>query len=99
VLRPDLDQHDHPQLRARGVSEAADFHGIGTYLYPRGPWHFADTEPLAFEPAPKLGQHNREILGGLLGLTDAELEALEAQEVIGTRPLETADAPVPVRRH
>lgn len=38
-------------------------------------------------PAPALGQDNRAILGGLLGLTDAELSELEAEGVIGTRPI------------
>jgi crotonobetainyl-CoA:carnitine CoA-transferase CaiB-like acyl-CoA transferase len=33
--------------------------------------------------APTLGQHNQEILGGLLGLTDGELDALKAAGIIG----------------
>ena len=37
-------------------------------------------------PAPTLGQHNREVLGGLLGLSDEELAALEEQGIIATRP-------------
>jgi crotonobetainyl-CoA:carnitine CoA-transferase CaiB-like acyl-CoA transferase len=35
-------------------------------------------------PAPLLGEHNREVFGGLLGCSDAELDALEAAGVIGT---------------
>ncbi len=38
------------------------------------------------EPSPTLGQHNREILGGLLGLSDSEIEQLEADEIVGIRP-------------
>jgi hypothetical protein len=33
-----------------------------------------------------LGQHNHDILGELLGLGAAELEELEQQGVIGTKP-------------
>lgn len=37
------------------------------------------------QPAPLLGEHNREVLGAL-GVTDDELAALEADGVIGTEP-------------
>jgi crotonobetainyl-CoA:carnitine CoA-transferase CaiB-like acyl-CoA transferase len=37
-------------------------------------------------PAPMLGQHNDEILRGLLGLGDAEKTALRADGIIGDRP-------------
>ncbi len=99
VLRPDLDQILDAQLWARGAIREADFHGHGRYPYPAGPWHFADTEPIPFEPAPRLGEHNHEILAELLGLSDAEIAELAAEQVIGTEPLEGADAPVAVRRH
>lgn len=32
--------------------------------------------------APRLGQHTREVLGGILGLSDAELDDLAADGVI-----------------
>ena len=32
--------------------------------------------------APILGEHNREIYGGLLGLTDEEMEALGEEDII-----------------
>lgn len=35
-------------------------------------------------PAPALGQHNREILVGLLGVTEEEYQSLEQDDVIGT---------------
>ena len=36
---------------------------------------------------PTLGEHNREILGGLLGLSDAELDQLTREGIIGTEML------------
>ncbi|MBY0399219.1 CoA transferase, partial [Myxococcota bacterium] len=37
-------------------------------------------------PAPTLGQHNREVLSGILGLDDSEIAKLAEKKVIGTRP-------------
>ena len=37
------------------------------------------------QPAPLLGQHNREVLAGL-GLSDNDIDELQAQGVIGTAP-------------
>jgi len=44
------------------------------------------------QPAPRLGEHNREILQGLLGLGDEEVAALEERKVIGDTPI----LPVPL---
>ena len=53
---------------------------------PLGEGH--DSRPYAVEwPAPTLGQHNREVLSRLLGLSDAELDALEADDIIGAEPV------------
>ncbi len=98
VLRPDIDQNEHAQLLARGALCDADF-GFGQFHWPAAPWRFADTEPMPFAPAPRLGQHNREVFGGLLGLDASALSGLEERQVIGTRPLDTAEDPVQVRKH
>lgn len=98
VLRPDSDQHDHAQLLARGALRDADS-GFGQFRWPAGPWKFTHTEALQFMPDPRLGQHNREVFGGLLGLDESALSGLEERRVIGTRPLDTAEDPVQVRKH
>ncbi|OSI71061.1 CaiB/BaiF CoA transferase family protein [Bradyrhizobium canariense] len=41
--------------------------------------------------APTLGQHNREILSGLLGLSDMEIEQLARDQIIGTSMLSEAE--------
>jgi crotonobetainyl-CoA:carnitine CoA-transferase CaiB-like acyl-CoA transferase len=45
-------------------------------------------------PAPKLGEHNAEILQGLLGLSDGELADLKEANVIGDTPV--FPVPIPV---
>jgi crotonobetainyl-CoA:carnitine CoA-transferase CaiB-like acyl-CoA transferase len=77
----------NPQLRHRGFFEVEDHPVTGPNDVPVMPFRFRhQTGPWLRRPAPTLGQHNAEVLGGILGLTDAELAALEASGIIGTRP-------------
>jgi crotonobetainyl-CoA:carnitine CoA-transferase CaiB-like acyl-CoA transferase len=79
----------NPQLRSRGFFEPLDHPVTGTHELPSIPFRFASRSdrPWLQSPAPTLGQHNDEVLGGLLGL-DAEARAdLRARDVIGERPL------------
>lgn len=76
-----------PHLWARGTMQFVQ-HTYGRYAWPHefpGIIHGADTS--IPRPAPALGEHNDEILGGELGLTADELEALRRDDVIGERPL------------
>lgn len=77
----------HPQLEARGFFEPVTHPLVGTHRYPTWPMRFATNGPDRFhrEPSPTVGQHNAEILGGMLGVDDAELARLEAAGVIGTK--------------
>jgi crotonobetainyl-CoA:carnitine CoA-transferase CaiB-like acyl-CoA transferase len=59
---------------------------VGTHPVCAPPFRFASVERWLRSPAPTLGEHNREILGGLLRLPDAEIDELEAAGVIGTHP-------------
>jgi len=76
----------HPQHAARGFFEEVEHPVVGRQPIPTVPFRYASVARWIRRPAPTLGQHNREILGGLLGLADAELDALEASGIIGTRP-------------
>ena len=46
------------------------------------PWRFSATPPDALRWTPDLGEHNREVFCGLLGLAEAELAALQEARVI-----------------
>jgi crotonobetainyl-CoA:carnitine CoA-transferase CaiB-like acyl-CoA transferase len=50
------------------------------------PFRFASVERWIQRPAPALGQHDHELLREL-GYGDAEIAQLEADRVIGTRPI------------
>jgi len=75
-----------PHLTARGYWQWLERAVVGNQPNPSAPFRLGE-EPLPVRsPAPTLGQHNREVLGGILGLDDGQLAALEAAGVIGTRP-------------
>ena len=85
VLRgPDLLEDRH--YAERGTFITVDHPQVGTKRYPGLPWKMSRTPGEVRWPSPTLGQHNREIFGGLLGLTGGEIDSLESDGVIGTKP-------------
>ena len=77
---------DEPHLQDRGYLQWLEREYVGVQPHPSPPFRVtADPIPIT-SPAPTLGQHNHNILGELLGLGAAELEELEQQGVIGTKP-------------
>ncbi len=92
VLRNTLDVLYDPHLEARGYWQWRERAYVGNQPNPSAPFRpVADdgaSRPYAVEwPAPTLGQHNREVLTRLLGLSGDELKALERDNVIGTEPV------------
>ena len=73
--------------------------GLGTREYLGRGWRFSDSDAAIQRPAPDLGQHNRQILEGLLGMSGHEIGELEEEEVIGTalKPASTPNV-VPLDR-
>jgi len=69
-----------PQIQAREMiaevrhPEAGDFKVVNT------PFKFSRTPVHVEKASPDLGEHNREVLGGLLGMTEEEIEALKGQD-------------------
>lgn len=53
---------------------------------PRSAWQFIEARPRLQRHAPLFGEHNLEILGGLLGMSTEEIAELEAAGVIGDAP-------------
>jgi len=80
----------NPQMGHRGFFEIQDHPVTGPHPVPVIPFRFR-VHPTAWlrRAAPTLGQHNDEVLGDELGLTDAELAELRATGIIGDRPAGT----------
>ncbi len=74
------------QLASREFFVAIDRAVVGTYLYPGAGMRMAMTPLRPNRPAPLLGEHNRRVLGEIIGLSLDELDELERAGLIGTRP-------------
>ena len=74
------------QLAARGYFETVDHPEAGRHVYHGMTWKLSGTPGRIRFAAPCFGQHNQAVLGGLLGLTDEEIDALERAEVIASEP-------------
>ena len=71
---------DDPQVQVRNMVVEVDHPLVGKYKMPGNPVKMGQEE--VFGPAPTLGQHNQEVLGGLLGCSDAELESLQEKGIV-----------------
>ena len=85
VLNPS-DLLEDPHLKARGFFQMIDREVVGTQPYPSLGVRFSKTPLKNHMPAPTLGQHNEEILRRVLGRSDAEIEELEREQIIGKVP-------------
>lgn len=73
-------------LAARGFYVPIDHPDAGRFVFPGLPAHLSATPASYRRPAPGLGEHNREVLGGLLGMTDDEINALQAGGITADEP-------------
>jgi len=77
------DRIDHdPGTAAWGLWPTVTHREIGEVRVDGIPLHFSETDWVIRRGAPCLGEHNREVFGGLLGLADREIDALEAEGVL-----------------
>ena len=82
-----VDIHNDAHLNERGFWVELPHPRMAPWKQPRGAWQCREARPRPKRHAPLFGEHNDEILRGLLGLGDAEMAELERAGVI-------ADAPV-----
>jgi crotonobetainyl-CoA:carnitine CoA-transferase CaiB-like acyl-CoA transferase len=86
---PVVDHRDvvtQPVFEARSFAEWCDHPVAGRIPVTTLPYRWSGIDRWIRCPAPTLGQHNHEVLSSILGLDEEEIERLEAQGVIGTRP-------------
>ncbi len=71
-----------PQLAARGMMHPVELPFLGEEKLFRAPWAFSGFTADAGGRGPKLGEHNEQVLKGILKLPDAEYDRLIAEGVI-----------------
>jgi CoA:oxalate CoA-transferase len=72
------DEHMH----ARGALERVEHPELGPVIMPTTPLRLHGAAVAAFKPSPRLGEHTAEVLGEMLGMGAAEIEALRAEGVV-----------------
>jgi crotonobetainyl-CoA:carnitine CoA-transferase CaiB-like acyl-CoA transferase len=75
------------QLWARDFFRILDREEVGAHPYPGPVVRLTETPAVVERPAPLYGQHTDQVLRELLGLADADLDALRAAGVTSTEPL------------
>jgi len=73
--------HD-AHMHQRGMLEWIDHDEVGRIVVPNTPLRVHGADKVPTTPSPKLGQHNAEIYGGLLGLSADEIACLEDAGII-----------------
>ncbi|MEZ5817926.1 MAG: CoA transferase [Hyphomicrobiaceae bacterium] len=72
------DRHMHE----RGMLEEIEHPELGRITVPTSPLRFHGADKVATTPSPKVGQHNADVYGGWLGLSEGEIAELKADGVI-----------------
>ncbi len=71
-----------PHFQARGLYSDIEHPSLGTEPVFNLMWRLSRTPPRIHRHAPLLGEHNLDVFGGLLGMTEQEVRRLEGEQVI-----------------
>jgi crotonobetainyl-CoA:carnitine CoA-transferase CaiB-like acyl-CoA transferase len=81
-VRDVIEVMNDPHMHQRGMLKYMHHPDFGDVVLPRSPLHLSAYEMPALQFYPDLGEHNREVLGEVLGMSEAEIDALEDAGVI-----------------
>jgi crotonobetainyl-CoA:carnitine CoA-transferase CaiB-like acyl-CoA transferase len=73
---------EDPHLNFRAFFTDVEDPQIGKIKYPRSPLRFSKIPTMMHRPAPELGEHNEEILGGRLGFGREDVENFRENGII-----------------
>jgi crotonobetainyl-CoA:carnitine CoA-transferase CaiB-like acyl-CoA transferase len=75
---------EHPQVKARQSLREVDHPSVGKVRVVASPVRLSKTPAKTPTPSPILGQHTRDVLYDVLGLTSDEIDRLATAGVVGT---------------
>ncbi|OAI42181.1 hypothetical protein AYO38_03285 [bacterium SCGC AG-212-C10] len=79
--------HDDPHLAARGFWVRLPHPKMEPWRQPSTAWRLVEANPQMRRHAPLFGEHTREVLRDVAGLSDAEVEALFAAGICADEPV------------
>jgi len=71
----------------RGALQWTDHPELGEVPLPHSPIRYHESPLIEVVPSPVLGEHNRAVFAEIAGLSDRELDELEAADIITPKPL------------
>ncbi len=80
-------------VKGRGALQEFTYPGVGSIEVPRVPMRFSGAQVEIPRPAPALGEHNTEILGGLLGYSEEKIATLIEDGVLVQQEAHDAEHP------
>lgn len=71
-----------PHMHERGMLRWVDHPELGRVVLPNSPIRYEGSPLMDLIPSPELGQHNRDVYCGFLGLSEGDFEGLKAEGAI-----------------
>ena len=75
-VRSVVEVMNDPHMHQRGMLKAMHHPDLGDIVLPQSPLNLSAYDMPALQFYPDLGEHNREVFGELLGMSEAEIDAL-----------------------
>lgn len=72
----------NPHFQERGLYSDIEHPSLGAEPIYNLMWNLSQTPPSIRRHAPLIGEHNRQIFGGLLGIAEEEISRLEEEQVL-----------------
>lgn len=81
-VRDLLEVMQDPHMHQRGMLQYIDHPDLGRIVVPTSPLRYHGADTVETVPSPRVGQHNAEVYGDLLGLTAVEVAELKEEGAI-----------------